>query len=288
MFGLPSSREIGEIGRRVSWRLDFSLVPSVDDFASRLRLKGRGQRIGHVDAGVLRDIDYAASIIKGELRYRDSRTAPQRKIRLLLDLSAKDDVEAANRLCAISVLVAAALLSSPATQITLQPFGLRELIRPHTLQSVGNVSFIEKSLREALRFSPDPHLTLGKLRFAAGDVSRHHLVLLTHYVSPEMLRGFFPYLGMSTILVAPSSGVARQGLAGETSGVSKIQLDAVVLERYRAYRERVWRRLGEVVVVHRRGSASAAFLEAFGVGDVATNESAVFRLMRLAGRWLGL
>lgn len=261
-FGLPPDKEIAKIGVRNSLKLEAGIVPSVDDFTSRRRTLGRGERIGHRTTGRPREIDYIASIIKGELRFRDSKSAPTRRICMLVDLSlAEKNSASTERLCAVSCLTLAALLGASATRVAFQPIGLRAPVRPHVLDSAANVGFIRSTLWHLLGLEKDRNLTGGKFRYAAGNVYSHHCLLVSHYVNPDVLAGFHSPMGLSTVFVSPISGGPIRigtGVLGGSKGA--LASDILVNRKYADYIAATRRRFGETRIVSGEGAVVDAFL----------------------------
>lgn len=257
MFRLPDDKRVLTAARALAWRLESGRVPSIDDFKSRIRLRGRGQRFGHAASGKLRNLDYTQTVVKRELRFRDDRTAPRRRIKLLVDLSASDESASSAQLAGISLVVTCSLLSLPGTSVTLQPFGARNTVRERVYFSISDYRAVRENLKRCFRMPTDPHLVPGKLRFAMGDVDEYHFVLITHYIDPAHLAALSCPLGLSSVLVEPVTGSVLGGGSGFFGGRFGAAGNAVIYDeiqsKYDHYAGSTRRRLGPTL--HVRGDA---------------------------------
>lgn len=267
-LGLPNRRATLELASRVAWQLERGFLPSIDDYQSRQRIHGRGQTSGHVNAGRVNRIDVTQSLIKRRIRYRDDRIAPRRKIRVIVDLSMCDGSKSARRLLGTALLVSLSLCTLKSASIVLKATGGTQAYRD---QSFGSASEINLLLDTLAHFESGGggKVTAGKLRFDLDDTASYSYFLITHFVSPEILRQLSCPLGMTCVVVEPTTGripgFETSLFAGRFGGTSQ----ALVGREFALLADQMTSasrgRLGPVLRVRGDTRLASAFIE--GVND---------------------
>lgn len=217
MFLLPSEQALIEGSRRIGWRLDRGILPSVDDYKARMRVLGKGQRFGHTLRGRINNIDYTQTFIKREVIYRDPRAAPKRKIKVLFDCSSVDRSHSTLQMAGVAIVVCCSILALPGVSVVFQPVGLVRNVREQSFDSPSQISLLIAALRSWIRL-PILGLNLGRLRFAIGAEEDRHIVLVTHFISPSILRSLVCPMGMTTVLVEPRLRIGLASGAGFRRG----------------------------------------------------------------------
>ncbi len=257
---LPNDAALIAATRRIAFQLDRGVVPSPAHYRSRQRFLGRGERMGLRSTGRLRDLNVTATIIKGEPIYRDDRVAPRRNVLLLVDLSALDDSAASRRLLSVAAVAAGALASVPGARVTVSTVGCDDLVRPFRMESAGDLPVAVRGIEAFASRSP-ARVNAGKLRFAALEADRRHVVIVTHYLDPDIVAGQAFPLGCTTLLVTPPKSVLSSGSFGFSGGLHALgtasDIEERVEERYSRYAQRMRSRGPSVVIPGRMSPVDA-------------------------------
>ncbi|MBW0365835.1 hypothetical protein [Ensifer adhaerens] len=202
---LPSRRVTLELASRVSWQLERGYLPSVDDYQARQRIRGRGQTFGHTGSGRLHRIDFTQSLVKRSIQYRDDRVAPRRKVKIVVDLSMCDGSRSSRRLLGTAFFLTLSLCTLKSTSVILKGTGGKTQYRD---QGFGNAWEFDMMLSTFGHFEAEGggKVTAGGLRFDLGDTDSYSYFLVTHFISPQILRQVNCPLGLTTVLVEPSVG----------------------------------------------------------------------------------
>jgi len=250
---LPEQRVLYREIQTIGLQLDRGVIPGAANYRSRKRFIGRGERMGLRKTGKLRDLDITSTVIKGEPIYRDDRIAPKRRVRLMVDLSTLDGSPATRRLLSVAAIVCGAILSLPDAEVTLSAFGCYHQISPYLLSSTGDLRIAIGGLKAYAREIPDARLNAGKIRMACGDTNAVHIVIVTHYLDPDLLLSVGFPLGCTIFLIEPPRGIFTSSSFGIFGGFAafspSISLSDKTDEKYANFRKRTISRLGTSYVV---------------------------------------
>jgi hypothetical protein len=253
---LPEQRVLYREIQTISLQLDRGIIPGAAHYRSKKRFIGRGERMGLRNAGKLRDLDITSTVIKGEPIYRDDRIAPKRRVRLMVDLSTLDNSPATRRLLSVAAVVCGAILALPDAEVTLAAFGCQHQISPYLLSSTGDLRIAIGGLKAYSKEIPDSRLNAGKIRMACGDTNAIHIVIVTHYLDPDLLLSVRFPLGCTVFLVEPSRDILTSSSFGIFGGLAafgpSISLHDEIEEKYANFRKRTISKLGASYVVSAR------------------------------------
>lgn len=188
---------------------------------SRQRLAGPGELAGISDLGRLRDIRYTRSEIRDKEVYRYREISPERQAIVLIDLRDVAQNLESRRLVSCAVAAAVLLVAIPDTTLTWAAFGADRLVPPIDIESSNPARLLRGAAEAMLRFGRDPlRFSLrkqeGMIRRVLAYAPDAHLVLVTHYLEPELLRRLPFAFGASIFLVEGAADGLRNPRGGMT------------------------------------------------------------------------
>lgn len=263
-MGLPDRKSTLELASRVSWHLERGYMPSIDDYQARQRIRGRGQTFGHIGSGKIHRIDFTQSFVKRTIQYRDDRVAPRRKVKIVVDLSTCDGSRSARRLLGTAFFLTLSLSTLKSTSVIVKATGGKTQYRD---QGFGNAWELDMMQSTFGHFDAGGggKLTAGSLRFDMGDTDSYSYFLVTHSISPEILRQVNCPLGLATVLVEPSVGrifgVETGFFGGRFGGTSAAFLDREFDELVEQVADATRGRLGPVLRVRGDDALATAIFE---------------------------
>jgi len=220
--------------KRLSIPVETGLLPSVEMFKARSRIRGKGERIGFRNAGRIQDYHPMLSNIRDQPVFRDNLTTRQRRILLLVDFHTINEARDATRLVEATTLIGGMLLQLPETVTTVSVFGLDTRVRPCELNSVGQYGYWRKWVESLAQQHADPYPSAGKMRMATFLDPDAYIVFVSHYLKLKWLDGLsFPFGGCLFLVAPPTGGFfnSKGGAYGENPFQSTaMQEDSIFLK----------------------------------------------------------
>ena len=212
--------------RRVAFHIEKGLLGGLLNHRSRIKTRGDGELGGHAPTGRIQELDFTLSAREDDYAFFLNEISLEQGFRVLVDMRAGSDRGVKARLIQVVHWTLGALLAIPDASISVEFFGARPRVRPHSASGLSQWPQVSRSVEQTLALPTRIDAPLGEFRRVIG-CEEQHLILITPWIDPSWLDSMRSSHGCSLILVGQRRGtLPRGGVADWRASIgSRVALD---------------------------------------------------------------